>query len=541
MSTTEKSESESGGTDAPLKRQQGLIPLTALGVGAVISGDFFGWNFGLERGGFGGLIIATLLVGFMYVCVSLSLAELAAMYPSAEGAFAFSRRAFGPYAGFLCGLSETLEYVLLVPVIITGLGDQLNVLFGITDPDLQILWWALLCALYMALHLFGAQPTFWSNTIITTLSVLTLLIYWCVCLGILSGTDTDVINDRIYNIPADPEYSDSTEFLPKGAYGVFTSLVFAAWFFIAVEELPLAGEDAIDPTKNIPRALIGSISVLMVTAFLTAFLSVSVPGGSLSISSSGAPLSRALIAGLMDNCVHLSLAADVCDAQEGCEYSEDEGTCLDSELSASARGWEVVINLGTLIGLLTSCHAIIFAGGRQLYSLTRNGSFPAFTRFDVITNGTPRRALAADIALAFLISVTVYFIGEGVDFLVGLSVAAACLSYTLSMGSFIRLRLEDGDTPRPYRSPLGIFGAAYAAILSFLVGISFFVDIGVGLGPTILVVVIVVFITIYALASVEFLCGFGTDYVSGKQRFLEYEEKLKQKKEEHDEEQTITN
>ena len=85
MSTTEKS--ESGGTaetetDAPLKRQQGLIPLTALGVGAVISGDFFGWNFGLERGGFAGLIIATLLVGFMYVCVSLSLAELAAMYPS---------------------------------------------------------------------------------------------------------------------------------------------------------------------------------------------------------------------------------------------------------------------------------------------------------------------------------------------------------------------------------------------------------------------------------------------------------------------------
>ena len=83
MSTVVKPEKASNKTDnTPLKRQQGLIPLTALGVGAVISGDFFGWNFGLERGGFGGLIISTLLVGFMYVCVSLSLAELAAMYPS---------------------------------------------------------------------------------------------------------------------------------------------------------------------------------------------------------------------------------------------------------------------------------------------------------------------------------------------------------------------------------------------------------------------------------------------------------------------------
>ena len=103
-------------------------------------------------------------------------------------------------------------------MIITGLGDQLNVLFGIDNPDIQILWWAVLCGLYLALHLFGPQPTFWSNTIITTLSVLTLIIYWCVCLSIIGGTDGDVINDRIYNIPPDDEYSDSGKFLPKGMY-----------------------------------------------------------------------------------------------------------------------------------------------------------------------------------------------------------------------------------------------------------------------------------------------------------------------------------
>ena len=43
------------------------IHLWALGVGAVISGDFFGWNFGLAAGGFGGLLIATIIITVMYI------------------------------------------------------------------------------------------------------------------------------------------------------------------------------------------------------------------------------------------------------------------------------------------------------------------------------------------------------------------------------------------------------------------------------------------------------------------------------------------
>lgn len=207
-----------------LERQQGLLPLTLLGVGAVISGDFFGWNFGLDRGGYGGLIISSLLVGCMYICISLSLAELASMYPSAEGAFAFSRQAFGPFAGFLCGLSESLEYVLLVPVIITGLGDHLNLLFGIDNPDIQIVWWLVLCSIYLILHLWGPQPTFWSNTVITMLSLITLVIFWCVCLSVISDEDNyendEIIDDRLYNIG-----DGDLEFLPNGVYGIFTSLV----------------------------------------------------------------------------------------------------------------------------------------------------------------------------------------------------------------------------------------------------------------------------------------------------------------------------
>ena len=56
-----------------LKRHAGVWMLWALGVAAVISGDFSGWNFGLDVGGFGGLFIATIVITIMYIGLLLDL------------------------------------------------------------------------------------------------------------------------------------------------------------------------------------------------------------------------------------------------------------------------------------------------------------------------------------------------------------------------------------------------------------------------------------------------------------------------------------
>ncbi len=68
-----------------LNRYAGVWSLWALGVGAVISGDFFGWNFGLAAGGFGGLLIATVIIAAMYIGMCYSIAEM-----SPEEEFAMS-------------------------------------------------------------------------------------------------------------------------------------------------------------------------------------------------------------------------------------------------------------------------------------------------------------------------------------------------------------------------------------------------------------------------------------------------------------------
>ena len=99
------------------KGAAGWVLLAGLGVSYVISGDFAGWNFGLEQGGFGGLLIATIMMAAMYTCMVFGIAELSASIPTAGGGYGFARRAMGPLGGFLTGTAILLEYAI-APVAI---------------------------------------------------------------------------------------------------------------------------------------------------------------------------------------------------------------------------------------------------------------------------------------------------------------------------------------------------------------------------------------------------------------------------------------
>lgn len=125
-----------------LRKSAGWILLWALGVGAVISGDYFGWNFGLKYG-FWSLAIATVLMAAMYICMVFTIAELSAALPHAGGFFSFTRNAFGPTGGFICGLTDTIEYVITPAVIVVGIGGYVNKLvFGDSPPPVGVtfLW-----------------------------------------------------------------------------------------------------------------------------------------------------------------------------------------------------------------------------------------------------------------------------------------------------------------------------------------------------------------------------------------------------------------
>jgi ethanolamine permease len=64
-----------------LRRCERAWRLRAMGVGAVISGDFFGWNYGLATGGFGGMLFAVLAMTVMYLGLCFFIAETPVALP----------------------------------------------------------------------------------------------------------------------------------------------------------------------------------------------------------------------------------------------------------------------------------------------------------------------------------------------------------------------------------------------------------------------------------------------------------------------------
>ena len=63
-----------------LKRSAGVWGIWGLGVAAVISGEFSGWNLGTDAAGFGGMAIATVVDIVMYFTMYFSIGEMAAAH-----------------------------------------------------------------------------------------------------------------------------------------------------------------------------------------------------------------------------------------------------------------------------------------------------------------------------------------------------------------------------------------------------------------------------------------------------------------------------
>ena len=80
-------------------------------------------------------------------------------------------------------------------------------------------------------------------------------------------------------------------YFPFGFSGVLATLPFAVWLFLAIEQLPLAAEESVDPKRDMPKGIILGMLTLIVSAFMIVLLNPSVIGvGSHKLGTSGEPL-----------------------------------------------------------------------------------------------------------------------------------------------------------------------------------------------------------------------------------------------------------
>ncbi|MEM7410603.1 MAG: ethanolamine permease [Myxococcota bacterium] len=414
--------------DRGLRRFAGAGSLWALGVGAVISGDFFGWNFGLEAGGFGGLLIATAIVTVLFTGLCFSIAEMTAALPHTGGAYSFARSAMGPWGAYVTGLAENMEYVLTPAVIVVGIGGYLGAITG-TPAEAAPLWWLATYVAFVGLNVVGVEASLRFTVFITLVALAILVVFYIGAIPHLDiATHALARGDRPW--------------LPNGWAGVFAALPFAIWFYLAIEELPLAAEEAHAPERDLPRGILLGLATLVVCAFLTLILSAGIAPGSAALGKSDEPLFDSL------------------------------RTIFGDGLGA--RGLALV----AVAGLVASFHTIVFAYGRQIFSLSRAGYFPRWLS-KTGRRQTPHRALWVGAAIGYAVAATVHTLGPEHPVgavLLNLAVFGAVLSYTFQMTSYILLRRRFPDIERPYRSPFGVPGAVAALVISLVTLVALFVS-----------------------------------------------------------------
>ncbi|MEO8421856.1 MAG: amino acid permease, partial [Hyphomicrobium sp.] len=250
-----------------LKRHAGVWLLWALGVGAVISGHFSGWNLGLASGGWGGMLVATILIAIMYLGLTFSLAEMSPAMPHTGGAYSFARTAFGPWGGFLTGLAENVEYVMTAAVIVFFIGTYGAAIVG-APVEMQPLFWVAGYVLFVGLNYLGVEQSLKFSLIITVLALLCLAVFYISAIGHIDFNRWALnIGEGGTELP-----EGNGPLFPFGLYGVLAALPFAVWLFLAIEQLPLAAEESVDPKRDMPKGIMLGMFTLILSAFCVLFL-----------------------------------------------------------------------------------------------------------------------------------------------------------------------------------------------------------------------------------------------------------------------------
>jgi ethanolamine permease len=381
-----------------LKKTLTPLMLWGLGVGYVISGMYFGWNLGLEKGGTLGLAIATFFVIIMYVTFTFSYSELAAAIPRAGGGFVYSSRALGKNWGFIAGMAQNIEFIFAPPAIALAIGAYFNLFI----PGLPVLEIAVAAyILITALNIYGIKAAALFELIITILAVGELLLFAGLTLPHAS----------IENLKLNA--------LPNGYTGIFAAVPFAIWFFLGIEGVANVAEETINPQKTITRGFGFAILTLVVLCMLTFAGSAGVAGW------------------------------------EAIVYKAD-GTSSDSPLPLALGRvmgennafYHLLITVG-LFGLVASFHGLILAAGRASFEFGKDGCAPAFIGQINSRFKTPANALLTNMGVGII----ALFSGKTSE-IITISVFGALTLYIISMVSVIKLRKTEPTLHRPFKVPL---------------------------------------------------------------------------------------
>ncbi|MBB5118193.1 APA family basic amino acid/polyamine antiporter [Streptomyces eurocidicus] len=335
-----------GGT---LRRSLGMWQLTMISIGATLgTGIFVVLGEAVPKAG-PAVVISFVIAGLTALFSALSYAELAGSIPVSGSSYSYAYATLGEIVAWVCGWCLILEYGVSVAAVAVGWGQYLNELLdgtiGVTIPaslanppgtdggifNLPALLVVLLC---MAFLLGGAKESARANTIMVGVKIAALLLFCGVAfMGIRAG--------------------NYAPFMPLGLGGVSAAGASLFFSYIGFDAASTAGEEAKDPKKDLPKAIM--LSLLIVTALYVLVAAVAVgamPWGDFEGS-------EAALAGIMKDVTGQSF-------------------------------WAVLLAAGAVIAIASVVLTVLYGQTRILFAMSRDGLVPkTFSKVHEKT-GVPR-------------------------------------------------------------------------------------------------------------------------------------------------------
>ena len=377
--------------------------LWGLAVGLVISGEYFGWSYGWDKAGTLGFLVTSILIAIMYTTFIFSFTELTTSIPHAGGPFAYARRAFGSKMAFVAGFATLIEFVFAPPAIAMAIGAYLNVQFPGVDPKAFAMG---AYVVFVALNIIGVRIAATFELFVTILAIIELLVF----MGVVSP------GFSMSNFVANG-WAGHSDFSMAAIPGIVAAIPFAIWFFLAIEGVAMAAEEAEDPKRTIPKAYIGGILTLVVLA-IGVMVFAGGAGDWKALSNINDPLPQAMKMIVGEN-----------------------------------SGWLHMLVWIGLFGLVASFHGIILGYSRQIFALSRAGYMPKY--FGAVNDKykTPHRAIIAGavVGVAAIMGDSFQFAGQTLTAnLITMSVFGAIVMYIVSMLSLFALRKKEPFLERPF-------------------------------------------------------------------------------------------
>lgn len=393
--------------------------LWGLAVGLVISGEYFGWSYGWDKAGTLGFLVTSILIAIMYTTFIFSFTELTTSIPHAGGPFAYARRAYGAKMAYVAGFATLVEFVFAPPAIAMAIGAYLNVQFPGVDPKMFAMG---AYVVFVGLNIIGVRIAATFELFVTVLAIFELLVF----MGVVSP------GFSMSNFVANG-WAGQNDFSMAVIPGMVAAIPFAIWFFLAIEGVAMAAEEAEDPKRTIPKAYIGGMLTLLVLA-IGVMVFAGGAGDWKALSNINDPLPQAMKMIVGEN-----------------------------------SGWLHMLVWIGLFGLIASFHGIILGYSRQIFALSRAGYMPKY--FGEVNDKfkTPHRAIIAGavVGVVAIMGDSFQFAGQTLTAnLITMAVFGAIVMYIVSMMSLFALRKNEPNLERPFAAVAYPLFPAIALVLA---------------------------------------------------------------------------